>query len=78
MDGTVWYEVFISDDIEGTRTIESFDTLEEAESFRDDYKTTHEGVEVFIDSWSEEHVGPLPRYPGCSDALIKSVEDLLS
>ncbi len=48
---TPWYEVFISDDVEGTRTIESFDTLSEAEIFRNDYVSRHKGVKVFIDYW---------------------------
>lgn len=61
----VWFEVFVSDKVEGTRTIKSFDTRVEADSFRDHYAATHPGVEVYVDSWWTDE-------PGCSGFPVLS------
>ena len=50
MKKVFWYEVFgfvDNEEINGTETIETFDTLKEAEKYVD----KHIGLRLFIDKW---------------------------
>jgi hypothetical protein len=50
MEKVFWFEVFgfvDNEEINGTETIETFDTLKEAKK----YLEKHKGISLFIDKW---------------------------
>ena len=57
-----WYEVFQDmGEEDGTETIESFDTLEEARAYKTE--TEKEGINPYtlkIDRWINTNTGPIP------------------
>lgn len=46
-----WFEVFRSDEEEGTHTLASFDTEKQAKDFMYDYSMRYPEVELFYDEW---------------------------
>lgn len=53
METNYWYEVFTSNDIHGTETIETFDTLPEAEQ----YVADNPEQNLWIDKWTITEYG---------------------
>lgn len=55
MNKKVWYEVFISNE-QGTRTLETFDTIPEARDFKKNFEENELGLtnwegKLYIDMW---------------------------
>ena len=53
----IWYEVFISNS-QGTRTLQTFNTLKEAKVFKKDFETNWLGIngwqgKLYIDKWGD-------------------------
>ena len=53
MEKNYWYEVFTSHDVHGTETIETFDTLPEAEQ----YVADNSEQDLWIDKWKLNEQG---------------------
>lgn len=53
MNNVVWYEVFESFKDTGTRTLETFDTIQEAKAYRDYLIDSEQYLpeNIFIDIW---------------------------
>jgi|Laugrespbdmm15dd_1035085.scaffolds.fasta_scaffold40706_2 hypothetical protein len=47
MEEKIWFEVFTSTEEDGTETVETFDTLDEAEQ----YVAEHSEQDLWIDKW---------------------------
>lgn len=58
---TTWYEVFLSDDEEGSHTIYRTDDKEKAVSYAKTYQKNHPDDNVCLDRWElDEHETPQP------------------
>jgi hypothetical protein len=57
MDNEIWYEVFVDrGDEEGTQTLQSCNTLEEARQIKADILKAGIYIKVYIDKWTMKDV----------------------
>jgi len=58
---TTWYEVFLSDEEEGSHTVFSTDDKEKAIDYARIYQNNHPDKKVYLDRWElDEHKSPYP------------------